>query len=161
MCPRNVLCRGRLQRLAQARPKLYEWVSTFSLTLVIPESEPLTYGPYRRDSRTPLISMRYCCSHAESERAKKESRLGFLKFHRRNSSASARSTSIAPSIGESDAGTEPPASQCGTPVPADQEQEHEQSVSTSRQLCALAATIMLLAATGHKQVWLLRTGDDG
>ena len=88
-----------------------------------------------------------CCSHAESERAKeKEGRLGFLKFHRRNSAASARSVSLAPSIdiSESDAGTEPPPSHCGTPVPAetDLEQGQPESVSISRQLCAHAATII-------------------
>ncbi|TBU34007.1 hypothetical protein BD311DRAFT_840402 [Dichomitus squalens] len=47
--------------------------------------------------------------HAESERAKKESRLGFLKFHRRNSTASARSVSVGPSLSGSDTGTEPSA----------------------------------------------------
>ncbi|KAI1790265.1 hypothetical protein LXA43DRAFT_1017215 [Ganoderma leucocontextum] len=62
---------------------------------------------------------------AESERAKKEKegRLGFLKFHRRNSVTSARSASVAPSISESDAGTEPPSSKCGTPAPPEAEQE--------------------------------------
>ncbi|PIL24799.1 hypothetical protein GSI_12685 [Ganoderma sinense ZZ0214-1] len=68
--------------------------------------------------------------HAESERAKeKEGRLGFLRFHRRNSVASARSASAAPStvdVSESDAGTEPPSSKCGTPIPGPAEAEQGQ-----------------------------------
>lgn len=120
-------------------------------------------------SYSHLDALRGGDSHAENERAKKEKegRLGFLKFHRRNSVASARSASATPSsfdVSESDAGTEPPSSQCNTPGPAP-EQEHLsaelESVSISRRLYARAATITAWEATRHKQMWLLRTGSDG
>ncbi|KAM5534473.1 hypothetical protein V8D89_011805 [Ganoderma adspersum] len=87
-------------------------------------SAAVGYNVSRRRGRNSLSSS----GHAESERAKKEKedRLGFLKFHRRNSVASARSASATPSsvdVSESDAGTEPPSSQCNTPALAP-EQEH-------------------------------------
>ncbi|KAI0730974.1 hypothetical protein C8Q76DRAFT_782482 [Earliella scabrosa] len=53
----------------------------------------------------------------------KQSRLGFLRFHRRNSTASGRSSSLAPTedsecdIDVDVDGTEPPTSICGTPAP--------------------------------------------
>lgn len=87
-------------------------------------SAAVGYNVSRRRGRNNSSS-----GHAESERAKeKEGRLGFLKFHRRNSVASARSASLAPSIdiSESDAGTEPPSSKCGTPAPAEAEQGQQQ-----------------------------------
>lgn len=52
----------------------------------------------------------------EFDRAK--SRFHFFKFHRRNSSASARAASVG--VTERD-GTEPPPSECSTPLPAGQE----------------------------------------
>ncbi|KAI0630892.1 hypothetical protein C8Q77DRAFT_1219694 [Trametes polyzona] len=71
------------------------------------------------------VGPRSPCSPVENDRrgGHVRDRFHFFKFHRRNSTASARAPSITPTEGEA---TEPPSSECGSPLPAGQESVGDQ-----------------------------------